>query len=187
VTALLPTGLAVGDEVAVVAEGRTVSGTVIGARADGTKAETSKTAATDGGTETATQAPTPVTPTVTGGKGRVTLVVSRSDAEFLLGASGVDRLVVHSRGVRREFELVSLLHRRGRRFRKLTVGEDGTLTGVTLGEANVRDAYGVAVMAIRHDGAWRIAPRGAQAVVAGDVLVVVGTRDALGAFEEAIV
>jgi hypothetical protein len=176
----------VGDEVAVVAEGRTVSGTVIGARADGTKAETSKTAATDGGTETATQAPT-TTPTVTGGEGRVTLVVSRSDAEFLVGVSEVERLVVHSRGVRREFELVSLLHRRGRRFRKLTVGEDGTLTGVTLGEANVRDAYGVAVMAIRHDGAWRIAPRGAQAVVAGDVLVVVGTRDALGAFEEAIV
>jgi hypothetical protein len=186
VTALLPTGLAVGDEVEIVAEGRTVSGTVLGARTDGTKTETPKTAATDGGTETAAQSPS-TTPTTTGGEGRLTLVVSRSDAEFLLGVSEAERLVVNSRGVRRGFELVSLLHRRGRRFRKLTAGEDGVLTGVSLGEANVRDAYGVAVMAIRHDGTWRIAPRGAQAVAAGDDLVVVGTRDALARFEGAVV
>jgi hypothetical protein len=189
VTALLPTGLAAGDEVEIVAENRTVSGTVLSARTDGVTRETpapGKTAATDGGTETTTQVPTPVTPTVTGGEGRVTLVVSRSDAEFLLGALGVDRLAVNSRGVRREFELVSLLRRGGRRFGKFTVREGGVLDGVTLGEARVRDTYAVVVFAVRHEGTWRLTPHGSQPVAAGDDLFAVGTREALGAFEEVV-
>ena len=180
VTALLPTGLAAGDEVEVVADGRTVSGTVVSAKT-GEKAA----AATDGGTDVA-PAPPVQTPTVTGGEGRVTLVVSRADAEFLLGVSSVDRLVVDSRGVRREFELISLLRRSGRRFRKLTVAEGGALDGVTLGEASVRDSYAVAVLAVRHDGSWRITPRGSQAVDAGDDLFAIGTREALDAFAEAV-
>ena len=180
VTALLPTGLAAGDEVEVVADGRTVSGTVVSAKT-GEKAA----AATDGGTDVA-PAPPVQTPTVTGGEGRVTLVVSRADAEFLLGVSSVDRLVIDSRGVRREFELISLLRRSGRRFRKLTVAEGGALDGVTLGEASVRDSYAVAVLAVRHDGSWRITPRGSQAVDAGDDLFAIGTREALDAFAEAV-
>ena len=180
VTALLPTGLAAGDEVEVVADGRTVSGTVVSAKT-GEKAA----AATDGGTDVA-PAPPVQTPTVTGGEGRVTLVVSRADAEFLLGVSSVDRLVVDSRGVRREFELISLLRRSGRRFRKLTVAEGGALDGVTLGEASVRDTYAVAVLAVRRDGSWRITPRGSQAVDAGDDLFAVGTRESLDAFVGAV-
>jgi hypothetical protein len=180
VSALLPTGLAVGDAVDVVADGRTVSGTVLSAKSSG-KGEK---AATDGGTDVAP--PAPATPTVTGGDGRLTVAVSRSDAEFLLGVSSADRVVVRSRGVRREFELVSLLRRGGRRFRKLTVRDDGALAGTTVGKANVRDSYDVAVLAIRHAGTWRLAPRGAQAVSAGDELVVVGTRDALTRFAEAV-
>jgi uncharacterized protein with PhoU and TrkA domain len=94
--------------------------------------------------------------------------------------------VVESRGVRQEFELVSLLRRGGRRFRKLTVGSGGALDGTTLGEANLRDGYGVAVLAIRHGGSWQLAPRGSQAVAAGDELFAVGTREALAAFAEAV-
>ncbi|WP_152042775.1 potassium channel family protein [Salinigranum salinum] len=183
VTALLPSGLVHGDEVDVVADGRTVSGIVLGAKSGGSKAGAADVA-TDGGADAAT--PTPATPAATGGEGRLTVAVSRSDAEFLLGTSTADRLVVRSRGVRREFELISLLRRAGRRFRKLTVRDDGALAGVTLGEANVRDSYRVAVLAIRHEGAWRIAPRGSQTVAADDELVVVGTRETLAAFEEAV-
>jgi hypothetical protein len=177
VTALLPTGLAAGDEADVVVDGRTVSGTVLSAKST-TKSDGAKPA-TDGGIDTRPAA----TQAVTGGEGRVTLTVSRPDAEVLLGASAADRLVVNSRGVRREFELVSLLRRGGRRFRGLTVREGGLLDGITLGEASVRDSYDVAVLAVRHDGTWRIAPRGTQSVAAGDSLIVVGTRESLTAFE----
>jgi hypothetical protein len=183
VTALLPTGLAVGDQVEVTADGRTVSGTVLSARSDA-NAKPSDAAATDGGTDTPPSNPAPATPTATGGEGRVTLSVGRADAEFLLGASAIDRLVVNSRGVRREFELISLLRRGGHRFRKLTVREGGVLDGVTLGEVSVRDSYAVVVLAVRHEGAWRITPRGSQSVAAGDDLFVVGRRDALAAFAE---
>jgi hypothetical protein len=187
VTALLPTGLVAGDEVDVVVGEETVSGTVLSATTGAKTATDGEHAATDGGTDNPTTPTAPAaTPTTRGGRGRVTLVVSRHDAEFLLGASTVDRLVVNSRGVRREFELLSLLRRSGRRVRKLTVREGGALDGLTLGEASVRDHYGVVVLASRHDGAWRISPRGSQGVAAGDDLFVVGTRDALGAFEEAV-
>jgi hypothetical protein len=183
VTALIPTGLAVGDQVEVTADGRTVSGTVLSAKSDA-KPEPSDATATDGGTDAPTPNPAPTTPTATGGEGRVTLSVGRADAEFLLGASTIDRLVVNSRGVRREFELIALLRRGGHRFRKLSVREGGVLDGVTLGEVSVRDSYAVVVLAVRHEGAWRITPRGSQAVAAGDDLFVVGRRDALAAFAE---
>ena len=186
IAALLPTGLTAGDEVDVVADGRTVSGITLSAKSSGSKAEAAETTADDG-TDAAAPSAVLANPTATGGDGRLTIVVSRSDAEFLVGVSTADRLVVKSRGVRREFELVSLLRRAGKRFRRLTVREGGALAGTTLGEANVRENYRVAVLAIRHDGSWLIAPRGRQAVAADDELVVVGTRETLAAFEEAVV
>ena len=184
VNALLPTGLAAGDDVDVVADGRTVSGTVLSAKTNGARAET---VATDGGVDAAASPPvTPVTPTTTGGDGRVTLAVSRPDATALLGVSSVDRLVVNSHGVRREFELISLLRQSGQRFRKLTVCDGGALDGVTLGEVAVRDTYDVAVLALRHEGSWQVTPRGSQSVGAGDDLFVVGRPDALTAFAEVV-
>jgi hypothetical protein len=180
--ALLPTGLARGDDVDVVADGHVVSGTVLSARTDG---EAGETAATDGGTDVETPA-TPATPTVTGGKGRLTVTVSRGDAETLLDAASADRIVVKSRGVRREFELVSLLRRGGRRFRRLTVRDDGVLSGTTLGKAKIRDSFDVVVFAVRHEGSWQLTPHGSQSVTAGDELFVVGTREALDRFAEAV-
>jgi uncharacterized protein with PhoU and TrkA domain len=112
--------------------------------------------------------------------------VSRSDVGTLLDTSAVDRLLVNSRGVRREFELISLLRRGGRRVRKYTVGAGSALDGVALGEATVRDTYGVVVLAARHGGSWQFTPRGSQEIVAGDDLFVVGTRGALTTFAEAI-
>jgi uncharacterized protein with PhoU and TrkA domain len=121
---------------------------------------------------------------VTGGEGRVTLAVSRSDATALLETAAADRLVVRSRGIRRELELVTLLRRGGYRFRKLTVRDDGVLDGVTLGEVSVRDSYRVVILAVRHEGTWRITPRGSQAIAAGDELFAVGRPDALSSFVE---
>ncbi len=180
VNALLPTGLAAGDEVDVVVGDRTVSGTVLSAKTN--------EVATDGGVDaTASAAPvTPINPTTTGGDGRVTLAVSRPDATALLDVSTVDRLVVSSRGVRREFELISLLRRGGQRFRKLTVREGGALDGVTLGEVAVRDSYDVSVLALRHEGTWQITPRGSQSVTAGDDIFAVGRPTALAAFAEVV-
>jgi hypothetical protein len=182
VTALLPTGLAAGDEVEVTTGDRTVAGTVLSAKTN-PKGEKKESVATDGGTDTAVPTP-PMTPTVTGGEGRVTLAVSRSDATALLETAAADRLVVRSRGIRRELELVTLLRRGGYRFRKLTVRDDGVLDGVTLGEASVRDSYRVVILAVRHEGTWRITPRGTQAIAAGDELFAVGRPDALSSFVE---
>ncbi|QLD86750.1 TrkA C-terminal domain-containing protein [Natronomonas halophila] len=179
--ALVPTGLARGDEVLVLAEGLAVEGTVIAAKS-GKKEETK----TDGGTVTdkAASAPVPA-PTTTGGEGRVTLAVTRSDAEKLLGIQR-GKLVVKARGTRREFELISLLRRAGKRFRKFTVKPDSDLDGVTLAAANVRETHDVAVLAVKRPDGWEVAPRGSVELMAGDELFVVGKREALNAFEEVV-
>ena len=184
VEALVPTGMARGDEVVVVAGDVAVSGTVIAARSGPRKEEPP---ATDGGTpedEAAPPAP-PAAPTTTGGEGRVTVAVPRGDAESLLGVRR-GKVVVTSRGTRREFELVTLLRRAGKRFRKLTVAADGPLDGTTIADAHVRDTYGVAVLAVKRPDGWVVAPRGSTELHAGDELFAVGTREALDAFEEVV-
>jgi hypothetical protein len=179
--ALVPTGLARGDEVLVLAEGLAVEGTVIAAKSG--KKEEPKT---DGGTVADEGPPASVpAPTTTGGEGRVTLAVSRSDAEKLLGIQR-GKLVVKARGTRREFELISLLRRAGKRFRTFTVKPDSDLDGVTLAEANVRDIHDVAVLAVKRPDGWEVAPRGSVELTAGDELFVVGKREALNAFEEVV-
>lgn len=175
---LLPTGVARGDEITVVtADGESADGTVVAARTNGVKPEEKAAATTDGGTD----APPAPSPTTTGGDGRLTLAVDRSAATRLLDAD-VKRLAVRSRGTRREFELIALLRRAGKRFRRFSVRDDGPLDGHTLREAAVRDEYGVAVLAVRSGGRWRLGPDGDVRPEAGADLVVVGTRDALDRF-----
>jgi hypothetical protein len=191
-TALVPTGTAHGDEVSVLADGESFDATVLSVAtgptetAASTAASDEEASATDGGEDAAPALP-PVTdaPTAVGGECRVTLAADRQTAIRLLSAD-TPRLVVRSRGVRREFELVSLLRRAGKRFRRLTVAEGSALDGVTIGDAAVRDEHGVAVLAVRHAGTWLVAPRGDQAVVAGDDLVAVGSVADLDAFAEVV-
>jgi hypothetical protein len=192
-TALVPTGLAPGDEVTVVAREATFDATVLGVTpapttaATGDDANEAAPAQTDGGEDDLPTPPRP-TPTAAGGESRITVAVDRAEATALL-AVDPERLVVRSRGVRREFELVSLLRRAGRRFRRLTVREHSALDGVTLGEASVRDSYGVAVLAVRQangSGGWRLAPEGSTELHAGDDLFAVGTRDDLARFVEVV-
>ncbi|SMO64235.1 potassium channel family protein [Halorubrum cibi] len=209
VPALVPTGLARGDVVRVLTPDLAVEGTLLAARSGGNSAADPGVSSavgadgdgpeagsqpehgragdprTDGGDPAATPAPapTPTARTTTGGEGRVTVAVDRSEAGPLLRA-GRGRVLVCSRGTRREFELTTLLRRAGKRFRKVSVVAGGALDGHTIGEISVREAYDVAVLAARHDAEWTVAPSGSQSLSAGDELFVVGTRDALDRFGE---
>lgn len=113
----------------------------------------------------------------------MTVAVDRSEAAALLRA-GRGRVLVLSRGTRREYELTALLRRGGKRFRKVSVVAGGPLDGHTIGEVGIRGRYDVAVLAARHDS-WTIAPSGSQSLSAEDDLFVVGSRDALDRFAEA--
>jgi hypothetical protein len=177
VDTLVPTGMGRGDEVELVTEETTIRGSVLSAESEPAEGP----AATDGG-EAATEDPVaPPATTTTGGDGRVTVAVPRVRAKSLVAADR-PRLVVQARGTRREFELISLLRRAGKRFRKLTLGPDGELVGATLATLSLRESYDVAVLAVRRPDGWVIAPRGDTELAAGDQLFVVGTTSALDAF-----
>jgi len=188
VRGLLPTGTARGDEVSIVTPGRTYRGSVVSLRSDRARDTAGGGGpATDASATPGAAVPTsaPTLPVADGGDGRLTVAVDAAGTESLLAAS-VDRLLVRSRGTRREYELLSLLRQAGDRIRKVTVGDDGPLAGRTIGEASVRDTYGVTVLAVRHEGSWRFAPRGAQSVAVGDELFAVGKPDALATFREVV-
>ncbi|RLN01712.1 potassium channel family protein [Haloarcula sp. Atlit-7R] len=186
VEALLPTGLARNDEVTVLTEDAQVRGTVVSARSDPVADETPAETPTEPEIADTEPTPTPVrAPTTDGGEGRLTVAVTRTDVQPLL-RSARPKVVVEPRGTHREYELISLLRRAGNRFRRLTVRTDGPLDGTTLRDARVREAYDVAVVAIRTPDGWQVAPRGEAAVEAGDELYAIGRRTDLDAFAEAV-
>lgn len=195
VDALLPTGLARGDEVTVLTGEEAIAGTVVSARSDGQQAppESAATEAAESDEAeddvndqvAAAPAATPAAPTTAGGEGRLTVAVGPSAAETLVGVDR-GRVVVAARGSGREYELVSLLRRAGQHVERLTVRAGGPLDGVTLGEAGVRDAHGVVVLAARHDGRWRVGPRGGTRLAAGDEVYAAGPRESIAGFREAV-
>jgi hypothetical protein len=188
VQTLVPSGLARGDEVTVVTAESRVEGTVLSIKSGGgSKATDGGRPLTDGGAADGTEgAVTPSPPrAVAGGDGRLTVAVSRSDAQALLRADR-PRVVVGSRGIRREFELLSLLRRAGRRFSRVTVRPGGPLDGTTIGSTDVRGTYGVVLLAVRHPDGWTVAPRGSESLTGGDEVFAVGTREQLDAFEGAV-
>ncbi|MFC7046846.1 potassium channel family protein [Halobacteriaceae archaeon GCM10025711] len=186
VRTLLPTGLAQGDVVEVDLPDGSLSATVASAASDVASVD-AKPPETDGGETHAEAAEEPPqgAPTTTGGEGRVTLAVSRPEARRLLGVEYAP-VRVRSRGVRREFELVTLLKQTGREFRQATVRSGGPLDEVTLGEARIRDDYGVAVLAVKRPSGWVVAPRGTTHLEAGDDVFVAGSRADLRRFTEAV-
>jgi len=189
IAALVPSGMTRGESVRIVTPTDTVTGTLIAARSGekandgGDQKPPAEGVATDGGEPDGETVPNPPTAsTTTGGEGRVTVAVDRQSAKTLLAASET-KVVVLSRGTRREFELVSLLRRSGVRFGKRTVKPGGPLDGHTIGEVSVRDSYNVLIIAAKHEG-WQVAPKGGQILSAGDKLYAIGSREALAAFEE---
>ena len=194
VDALVPTGVARGDEVTVITPTKEIRGTVVSALSTGAEKEPkpglpdgSDTPTTDGGTEPDGDAPAQAStaPTTSGGYGRLTVAVNRSDAETLLGTRDAT-VVVMARGTRREYELVSLLRQTGQRVQRITPRSGGPLDDTTIGDANVREAYGVAILAVHHGDHWHIAPRGDTTLYGGDELFVTGPRSDITAFTEAV-
>ena len=190
--ALVPTGLARGDEVTIHLPGDAVEGTVVSARSDypgdgtGGSPPEGGPAATDGGEPEETDAVAiQRSPTTTGGDGRLTVAVGREDAARLLAADR-GHVVVRARGLRREYELLTLLRRAGRRIQKVGVGKDGELVGGTIGDAAVRDNYDVAILAVRRADGWTLTPRGNTEIAPGDELFVVGARSGIERFREAV-
>lgn len=186
VDALVPTGLARNDDVTLITADAQVRGTVLSARSEQARPDVTPTPDTAGADDDDdATVPQPVrAPTTTGGEGRITVAVTRTDAGPLVAADRA-RVVVESRGIRREYELVSLLRRAGRQFRRVTLGT-GALDGTSVGVADCRDRYGVAVMAVRDGGEWVVAPGGDVELAAGDEVYAVGTRDRLDEFAGAV-
>jgi len=195
VEALVPSGLARGDRVTVLADGDHIAGTVVSARSGDPHVPTvpapSRPPADADAGDTATGEPAapavePATsaPTTTGGPGRVTVAVSRDAAGALLTATEA-AVVVESRGIRREFELLSLLRSVGVAIRRLRIG-DGGPAGERLGAAGLHDRYGVAILAVEADGTWRVAPGTGTVLQSGAECFAVGPRASLDRFAEAI-
>ena len=187
VAGLIPTGLARGDEVTVVTPDAEVEGTVVSARTDSagkTPASQPDPAADGDGADEGGPAPVRA-PTTDGGEGRLTVAVSRADVKTVLGADRA-KVVVRSRGTRREYEAVSLLRRAGRRIRRLTVGDGSSLAGRSIGAARVREAYGATILAVRKADGWQFAPGGGTTLDPDDELFAVGERGGLEALGEAL-
>ena len=71
------------------------------------------------------------------------------------------------------------------RLEELSVGSDSPLHGTTLRSTRVHERTGVLVIAIRRaDGTFTTNPSPETAVIAGDVLIGVGTSAQLGALQE---
>ncbi|WP_424017887.1 potassium channel family protein [Halorientalis pallida] len=189
VDALIPTGLARGDEVTLITADAQVSGTVVSAKSADPEADKRLTApTTPAHVEDDDEESTPRAvraPTTAGGEGRLTAAVTRTDAEPLVRADRA-RVVVEARGTRLEYELISLLRRTGKRFRRFTVAAESALDGVTLGAANARETHGVAILAVRKPTGWQLVPQGTTALAGGDEVFAVGPPDKLDAFAEVV-
>lgn len=193
---LLPTGLTRGDYVTILLSDGDVAGPVVSARSTGVSVpsdvapestDVSENGDASKGEDSAepeeSEPPVPKAPTTTGGEGQVTVAVSRDDARRILTSSFAP-IVVHSRGKQREYEAIGILKGDGNRFQKLTLGEESSLVGKTIGDLQVRDTYGVAILAIHRPTERLIAPRGSTELFGGDVLLVVGKSDQVTSFEE---
>ncbi len=186
---LLPTGLAVGDNVRLDLASGSVTGEVVSARTGKPETESKEPEPTptdvevkpDGGTETETAEKLPHAPTTDGGDGSVTVALSPEQARQVIREETA-KVTVQSRGKSREYEALDVLQRDGNQFRLMTVEEDGPFDGVTIGEMSIRDEYNVAILAIRRKTERIVAPRGSARLEAGDELIVTGKADPLKAF-----
>ncbi|WP_436902114.1 potassium channel family protein [Halovenus halobia] len=185
VSGLVPTGIARGDEVTVITPGAQVRGRVISARSEGptpTEAPDIEPRSDDDPADEDRPPRRVRTPTTNGGEGQVTVAVTRTDVQPLLRA-GETKIVVESRELDREYEVVSMLRRAGHQIQRIAVRSGDYLDGRPLGRSVLRDEHDVAVLAVRKDEGWLIAPDGDILLDSGDELFAAGTRENLTAFE----
>lgn len=190
IAALVPTGIGRGEQVRIETGEERFEGTVVSARsmpAGPAGGPITTDGGGPGGEQPATAPAATSAPTTTGGEGRITVALPRDRAVELL-AHDRGRVVVLSRGTRREFELLSVLRRAGNRIEHLPIRAGSPLDGATIGEADLRDAHGVGVLAVRTgrgDGGrktWSFSPGGSTTLAADDEVFVVGTRSAIDSF-----
>lgn len=186
---LVPTGLAGGDEVHVSLAERTVESTVLSVTSAERNAEDgpdeSETNGPDGEIEDEDRTPDRRATTAAGGEDRLTLAVPTRTLTDVLRADD-PHVTVHPRGLRQGFGLVALLRRANVRFRSVTIEAGGDAAGSTLDDAETREDYGVALLAVHDSSGWRIAPDGPVALAAGNELLIAGSTEALRAFEEVV-
>lgn len=145
VAALVPTGIARRDRVVIETPEGAVTGTVLSARSDPSAAPPPEPGVeTDGGVEDETGSQPVPAPTTTGGEGRITVAVERSEAPTLLRAER-GRVVVRPRAESHEYELLSLFRRAGYRIRSHVVGAGGA--GRSVGA--IAENTGATVLAVR--------------------------------------
>lgn len=187
VEGLIPTGLARGDEVTVITPDAQARGTVVSAKTDASSDKpASEPAPTEDSVPDDDATPKPVrAPTTSGGEGRLTVAVTRTDVQPLLRANTA-RVVVESRGTRREYEVVSMLRRADRQFRRFSVRAGNALAGQSIAAAGLREAYGVVVLAVRKTGGWSVAPTETTRLEDGDELIAVGNRDDIERLADAV-
>jgi hypothetical protein len=186
VSGVVPTGIARGDELTVITPGAQVRGTVISARSSGLESDADGPAIeprSDDSVADGEDVPRQVrTPTTDGGDGRITVAVTRTDVQPLLRASET-KIVVESRELDREYEVVSMLRRAGHRIQRIAVRSGSRLDGTALGRTDLREEHDVAVLAVRKADGWLIAPNSETQLETGDELFAAGTRENLTAFE----
>lgn len=187
VRTLLPTGMARGDEGTLVLPDGEATGPVVSARSDEAEPEPEEPAAPAEslpGTGEPVEEPAPQakTPRTHGGDGRVTLALTPNDAKRALSVDQAP-MRVESRGKQREFLVLETLKDDGHQFRKVRLDDGVDLVGQSLGQARLRERFGVSVMAIRRASQRLIAPSGSQVLAVDDVLTVVGKPEALDRFE----
>ncbi|MFW6449352.1 MAG: TrkA C-terminal domain-containing protein [Halobacteriota archaeon] len=174
IAALVPTGVARRERVALHLPEQVIEGTVLSARSD---PNDPGPVLPDGGDDAATVST--AAPRTTGGEGRVTVAVPGDEAVTLLKHDRA-RLVVLPRGLGLEYEAVRLLREAGNRFVRATV--ESIAGGRTV--ADLAGDTGVRILAVRRTPGgddeltgrtWQIDPRGSQPLETGDELIAVGT------------
>ncbi len=188
VSGIVPTGIARGDEVTVITPSAQVRGTVISAETAAEDARGVKPDIEPRSTDEPAEGEEPSrvrTPTTAGGEGEVTVAVTRTDVQPLLRAAET-KIVVESRDLDREYEVVSMLRRVGHQIQRIAVRSGSELDGNTVGTAGIRENYDVAVLAVRKREGWLIAPSGETTLEAGDELFAAGTRTNLDGFASTV-
>lgn len=192
VDAPLPSGLSRGDDVELAIDGERIDGTVVSATpAAREEAEEPKDDADEKDDDTEAKKGTedaktpPSAAGAAGGAGRATVAVPPERVEGLVTGE-VHRLLARSRGGGPEFELVSLLHRGENRFRRLTVRPDSECDGVALADLDLRQRFGIDILAIQRSGEWTFAPAGGVTLQAGDDLFAAGPKSGLESLEEVV-
>ena len=73
----------------------------------------------------------------------------------------------------------------GYRFNEVTIGADHPLVGQTLGEARIRERFGMAVLAVAQgEDPWRYNPEDSERLVVGTTLIVLGSNDQVEALRK---